>query len=148
MIGIVGRLCPEALPCAHNKNGKISDKQTLILTHIDLPAKMISNTMNFAKQLKELQTKVDNMFLPSTHIFTLVREGELRIASREAAHTNRLRHNKLVHGGNLTGNVFTISLAEKKGTDYTILKKRFKTMYNCDYEKVAPVLKQRHHRGL
>ena len=45
----------------------------------------------------------------------------------------------------MTGDIFTwiiISVAEKKGTNSIIPKKGFKTMCNCDYEQVAPVIKK------
>ena len=50
------------------------------------------------------------MFLPSTYLFTFVCEEELRIAAREGTHVNRLKRNELIYGGNLLGDIFTISL--------------------------------------
>jgi hypothetical protein len=77
--------------------------------------------MDFATQLKALQTKVDDMFLLSTYLFTFVCEGEHRIAACEGTHVNRLKRNELLHGGNLLGDIFTIYLADKKGTDTDVV---------------------------
>jgi len=111
-------------------------------TEVDLDKHRIWNKTGrdyaqLSSELKELRERFDEFSGPATEVFRQIRETELRKAAG-SRWDNRMRdRNVLAHGGNVTGDVFTIRHAEKWDPDNAKTCKRgFIEMYGISYEKV------------